>query len=197
MQIWELGGHAQWIVTVHVENELYYCSNLLKQWLVKQTDGYCWYFEYKMRWDAPKWLLFPKRLDLKWEEINLSHVITTANMPPCVNTLYINNLSFSEHITPTWKLIDLRKYPFGSLCCCVFTDRKTSGWPCISPLSNLLKKYKKPLYININIYKTVSSNKEGMEAHFVHLFRLYWNTFWGRFSGSNSRMYRTADADTE
>lgn len=100
-----------------------------------------------------KKVAFPKRPELKWHEM-----VTKTMMLSCVNTIFLNNLSLTEHIIPFWKLIHLRKISLWRLLLLRKHEKVVANHACA--LLNRLKKYKKkPLYININIYKTVNPSK--------------------------------------
>lgn len=79
-------------ITVPSVNGLKYCKYFLKQVL---KDGYYIYFGIQNEMRCFKKVAFPKRLALKRHEM-----VIKTNMLSCVNTIFFNNLSFTEHIIP-------------------------------------------------------------------------------------------------
>lgn len=126
---------------------------------------------------------FPKRLELKWHEM----VIKTM-MLSCVNTIFLNNLSFTEHIIPFWKLIHLRKISLWRLLLLRMHEKEVANHACA--FLNRLKKYKKATIYKYKYIQNSQSIKEGMNASFWHLFLQHWNTFLWVFSyKSNSNKH--------
>lgn len=137
-----------------------------------------------------KKVAFPKRPELKWHEM-----VTKTMMLSCVNTIFLNNLSLTEHIIPFWKLIHLRKISLWRLLLLRMHEKEVANHACA--FLNRLKKYKKKA--TIYKYKYIQNSqsiKEGMNASFWHLLLQHWNTFLWVFSyKSNSNMYHTISTD--